>query len=68
MHISEDLAKTNQQRYHTFDKNTISDRHSPAIFTFAGEVYNGLNAQSFNEKQLKFCNDNLRILSGYMVF
>jgi cytoplasmic iron level regulating protein YaaA (DUF328/UPF0246 family) len=65
MHISEDLAKLNQQRYQKFiDKLVLSDNHSPAIFTFAGEVYNGLNAQSFNDEQLKFCNKNLRILSG----
>ena len=65
MHISADLAKLNQQRYQDFtNKSILSEHHSPAIFTFAGEVYNGLDAQSFNEDQLEFCNNNLRILSG----
>jgi cytoplasmic iron level regulating protein YaaA (DUF328/UPF0246 family) len=37
---------------------------SPAMLTFSGDVYRGLEAQTFSEKQLIHAHDCLRILSG----
>ena len=34
------------------------------MFVFTGEAYRGLDANSFTEKDIKNCNDKLRILSG----
>lgn len=37
---------------------------SPAILTFSGDVYRGLDAKSFSDEQLKNAQGSLRILSG----
>ena len=65
MKISTDIATLNQQRYQDFNyERKITANHYSALFTFAGEVYNGLDVNSFSQDDLLFSNDNLRILSG----
>ncbi|WP_040210688.1 peroxide stress protein YaaA [Clostridium polynesiense] len=63
MKISPKLAELNYNRYKAW--NTEADRErKPAILTFKGDVYKALHAEDFTEKELKFSNEHLRILSG----
>ncbi len=65
MNISDNIAELNYQRYQSFsaEKFTKEIAH-PALFMFAGEVYNGLDAKNFSLEEISFANENLRILSG----
>ena len=60
MHISDDLATLNHQRFKGFTKA----EQRPAIRAFAGDVYRGFDAASIDEDTLAFAQDHLRILSG----
>jgi uncharacterized protein len=64
MDISEKLAVLNYQRYKQFSPEyTIENSHA-AIFTFKGEVYLGLKAETLTTSEVKYAQDHLRILSG----
>lgn len=63
MKINDNLAQLNyirNQNWEVFD----GSNKKPAILSFKGEAYRGLDAESFTKEELKYCNDNLRILSG----
>ena len=64
MSISDKLADLNYQRYKDFSTpfNKINAR--PAVYAFAGDVYNGLDAYTIPENKLDRLQDTLRILSG----
>jgi len=64
MHISSNLAQINTQRYKTFKKTFSADTALPAIHMFKGDVYTGLDAKTFDSKDLKFAQNSIRILSG----
>lgn len=64
MDISKSLGEENKKRYANWEFPFTHHNAHPALLMFKGEVYRGLNAESFNQKQLQFANDNLRILSG----
>ena len=64
MSISTSLATLNAQRFHNFKTNPSSGDAQPAIFAFNGDVYQGLQASSFNEQKMEFAQKHLRILSG----
>lgn len=65
MTLSSSLAKLNHQRYQDYDIRYYTDANSkPAIFAFHGDVYVGLQAETFNEADLKFAQNHLAILSG----
>jgi uncharacterized protein len=64
MDISEKLAKQNVQRYKSFNKSHTADNSNPALLTFKGDVYLGLKADSFDDSDLNFAQDHIRILSG----
>jgi cytoplasmic iron level regulating protein YaaA (DUF328/UPF0246 family) len=64
MSISKDLSKLNQERYLEWDTNFNSENGKPAIQAFKGDVYVGLDVQSFTQEDLGFANEHLRILSG----
>lgn len=63
MGLSDDLAQLNYERFRAFDpaRNTEGQ---PALLTFAGEVYRGLDARSLKPADLDWAQDRLRILSG----
>ena len=64
MSISAKLAQLNYERYQSWHTPyNISDANN-AIFAFRGEVYNGLDIDSFTEEELEYTNNHLRILSG----
>lgn len=64
MHISEKLAELNHNRYKNFNNKYTASNSRQAIHMFAGDVYTGLNAASFNKNDLKFAQKSVRILSG----
>lgn len=62
MHLSDDLAQLNRERFQAFDPDAPGGQ--PAAFAFAGEVYRGLDARSLKADDLDWAQDRLRILSG----
>lgn len=61
--ISRSLAELNEQR----NNNWFEERHvkgSPALFTFSGDVYQGLEPETLSEKALERARSGLLILSG----
>jgi uncharacterized protein len=65
MSISEKLALLNVDRYNSFKNSFSLDNGSyPAITSFTGDVYLGLDAKSLTESELKKVNDQIIILSG----
>ena len=61
--ISKNLAELN----HTRNKEWSRDGHHggrQAALAFKGDVYQGLEADNWNETDMEFANDHLRILSG----
>lgn len=62
MGLSYNLAKINYERYQQWSLK--SQQVNPAIFMFQGDVYKGLKADKFSEKELDFAQKNLRIISG----
>ena len=63
MNVSKKIFKFNFEWFYNWqfpgDENA-----KPAVFDFTSETYRGLDANSFSEKEIKNCNDKLRILSG----
>jgi cytoplasmic iron level regulating protein YaaA (DUF328/UPF0246 family) len=64
MHISEKLADLNWQRNQDWKTPFTTENARPAIFTFDGDVYTGLDAYSIPTEKLDVLQDRLRILSG----
>ena len=64
MDISEKLSELNWQRNQEWKTPFTTDNARPAIFTFDGEVYTGLDAYSIPLEKLETLQDSLRIISG----
>ena len=64
MRISDKLATLNYDRYRNWQKNHTEINASQAILSFTGEAYRGLRAWEFDQQQLKYSQQVLRILSG----
>lgn len=64
MNISNGLGELNYLRFQKWETNHNPENSKQAIFTFNGEVYNGLQANSLNQEDLLFAQKHLRILSG----
>jgi len=64
MSLSDDLAKLNRDRFKTFDEAPDAGLTRPAALAFAGDTYQGLEADSLDAEELAFAQDHLRILSG----
>ncbi len=60
MSISPDLAKLNRERFRDFDDAP----RNHAIYCFAGDTYQGLDARSLDPDELEYAQGHLRILSG----
>lgn len=58
------IAHLNFTRMQNWINEPFNDRSLPAILAYIGEVYRGLEAESFNAKELKIANEKIRILSG----
>ncbi|MEP1230208.1 MAG: peroxide stress protein YaaA [Litorimonas sp.] len=64
MHISDNLAQLNAERFKTFNLDNQSNSAKPAGLAFDGDVYWGLEAKSLPEADLAYAQNHLRILSG----
>lgn len=64
MKISDKLAVLNYDRYRNWKKEHTPDYAAPAVLSFTGEAYRGLRAGEFNQRQLEYSQQVLRILSG----
>lgn len=65
MGISPKLAELNAERYQNFKtRGAFNDQYKQAILAFKGDVYIGLDVDSYNERDFTFAQKNLRILSG----
>lgn len=64
MGISAKLAQLNFERYQQWKAPYTYNESLTAIYAFRGEVYNGLDIDSFSEEEIKYTNEHLRILSG----
>ena len=62
MNISDDLAALNYERYQNW--TAPNGKRRPAILSFRGDVYLGLSAETFGERDLTAAQRRLRILSG----
>ena len=65
MHLSDDLAALNVQRYHDFETPFTRANARPALLMFAGDVYQGMAARTrFSDDDFTEAAHTLRILSG----
>lgn len=64
MHISDNLAKLNADRFKAFNLEGQSNSAKSAGLAFDGDVYWGLEAKSLSDEDLTYAQEHLRILSG----
>ncbi|PZD78332.1 peroxide stress protein YaaA [Mesonia sp. K7] len=64
MGISANLAALNHQRYQDFEEKHTAKNARPAMYTFDGDVYQGLDAYTIPKEKIDVVQDRLRILSG----
>lgn len=64
MDISPKLASLNHQRFQDFTTPFTAKNARPAIYTFMGDVYTGLDAYSLSVEDVTYAQDHLRMLSG----
>lgn len=64
MGISDKLGTLNYDRYQQWQTPFTSANAKQALLAFKGDVYTGLAAESFEESELAFAQEHLRVLSG----
>jgi len=64
MHLSMKLAELNFDRYEGWELPLTTDNAKQAMFAFKGDVYTGLDAESFSAADIKFAQKHFRMLSG----
>jgi cytoplasmic iron level regulating protein YaaA (DUF328/UPF0246 family) len=64
MKLSDKLASLNVARYQSWVKEHNEANAKQALLAFKGDVYTGLDAESFDDEDYQFAQNHLRILSG----
>ncbi len=64
MGISADLAELNVERFQEWERPFTPEVARQAVLAFDGDVYQGLDAASFNQRDFTHAQKVLRILSG----
>ncbi|MBL1272485.1 MAG: cytoplasmic iron level regulating protein YaaA (DUF328/UPF0246 family) [Marinobacter maritimus] len=64
MSISEKLGQLNAERFQSWHTPFSPKNARQAVLAFKGDVYTGLDAESFNEQDFSFAQKHLRMLSG----
>lgn len=64
MDLSPALGRLNHERYQRWGTPFTPENARPAVFTFNGEVYRGLDARTLDAADLRFAQHHVRILSG----
>ncbi|ELY4127883.1 peroxide stress protein YaaA [Cronobacter malonaticus] len=64
MSISSKLASLNATRFNDWQPDFTPDNARQAILAFKGDVYTGLQAETFSDADFDFAQQHLRMLSG----
>ena len=64
MSISDKLGQLNAERFQSWHTPFTPDNARQAVLAFKGDVYTGLDAESFSSGDFSFAQKHLRILSG----
>lgn len=64
MEVSMKLAELNFERFEQWHTPFTPENAKQAVLAFKGDVYTGLDAESFSAADFKFAQSHLRILSG----
>lgn len=64
MKISPKLSDLNWQRYQDFQDAFTQENAKQALLAFRGDVYNGIEVETYTEDDFAFAQAHLRILSG----
>ena len=64
MKISDKLADLNWQRFQDFEESNKTKKARPAVYLYAGDVYDGLDAYSLPTEKLDDLQNTLRIITG----
>ncbi len=64
MGISAKLADLNYERFTEWHRPFTPENAKPAVLTFKGDVYTGLDAERWQESDFEWAQERLRILSG----
>lgn len=64
MHVSENLAVLNEERFKTFQKEFNTDNSKQALLAFKGDVYTKMDVENYSKEEFEFAQQHLRILSG----
>lgn len=64
MGISDKLAALNMARFEQWTPHFNTDNAKQAILAFKGDVYTGLDVETFTDADFQFSQQHLRILSG----
>lgn len=64
MSLSDKLGALNFERFQEWQTPFTEDNARPAVLAFKGDVYQGLDAESMSDEDLRWAQDHLRILSG----
>ena len=64
MGVSDKIAELNVKRFQDWNTPFSLDNAKQAILAFRGDVYTGLDIDTFNASELKHSQKHLRILSG----
>lgn len=64
MKTSPRLTDSTHQRIHSFETPFTLDNARQALFTFQGDAYNAITAETYTEDELQHAQHHLNILSG----
>lgn len=64
MKVSDKIAGLNVARFQQWSKTFTPDNARQAILAFKGDVYTGLEADTFSEEDFSYAQNYLRMLSG----
>ena len=64
MSVSENIANLNAQRFQDWELPFDTNNAKAALFAFTGDVYSGIEKDQYDDGDLAYAQDHLRILSG----
>ncbi|MDC0609322.1 peroxide stress protein YaaA [Vibrio sp.] len=64
MKVSDKIAGLNAARFEQWSETFTLDNSRQAILAFKGDVYTGLEAETFSEQNFNYAQGHLRMLSG----
>jgi len=64
MNISSKLAQQNYDRFQSWSLPFIPENAKQALLAFKGDVYDGINTETYTKNDFEFAQEHLRILSG----